>query len=150
MCARPQTAGKAPDHAKLSIISHQSSLINYPQASLVVKLVHIRTGRVLVERLELARSIAARMRGLLGRDSLPPGGGMLIEPCADIHTFFMRFALDVLFFDDEMVVRKVKRNLKPWRLASCRGARGVVELPAGALDGFDLAPGDALRIEEQE
>ena len=92
--------------------------------------------------------MTARMRGLLGRDALPPGGGMWIEPCSGIHTFFMRFALDAVFLDADMTVRKVALDLKPWRLASCRGARCVVELPAGALDGAGLAIGDTLRLEE--
>ncbi len=90
----------------------------------------------------------ARMRGLLGRSALPPGGGMLIERCASIHTFFMRFPIDAVFLDAGLVVRKVAPNLKPWRLASCWSAGCVLELPAGALEGVGVAPGDTLRLEE--
>ena len=97
----------------------------------MVKLVHSRTGRVLADRVEIARTTAARMRGLLGRDGLPPGGGMLIERCASIHTFFMRFAIDAVFLDDDWVVRKVTPGLKPWRLASCWGARACWNCPPG-------------------
>ena len=110
-------------------------------------LTHIESGRVLADRLEVARSTPARMRGLLGRDGLPPGGGMLIERCSSIHTFFMRFSLDVIFVDSDWTVRKAVRDLAPWRLASAWGARCVVELPAGALEDMPVAPGDHLQLE---
>lgn len=113
------------------------------------KLIHAGSGTILADRLEFARTPFERMRGLLGRQGLPPGGGMMIERCSSIHTFFMRFPLDVIFLDSEMVVRKVVRRLKPWRLAGSVGARHVVELPAGATDRAPVAPGEALRIEGQ-
>jgi hypothetical protein len=113
----------------------------------VVRLIHIRTGRE-IARLEIARSTLERMRGLLGRSGLPPGEGMLIERCASIHTFFMKFALDVIFLDSEWEVRRVVRGLRAWRMAGSLGASRVVELAAGALEGTDLATGDALKIEE--
>ena len=113
----------------------------------VVRLIHVRTGRE-IARLEVARTELQRMRGLLGRSGLPPGQGMLIERCWSIHTFFMKFALDVIFLDSDCEVRRVVRDLRAWRLASSLGARQVVELAAGALEGTDLAPGDALKIEE--
>ena len=113
----------------------------------MVRLVHVRTGRE-IARLEIARSTLQRMRGLLGRSGLPSGQGMLIERCSSIHTFFMKFALDVIFLDSDRAVRRVVRGLRPWRLAGSPGASCVVELAAGALEGTDLAAGDALRIEE--
>jgi len=115
----------------------------------MAKLIHRPTGRVLAERLEVASATLERMRGLLGRDGLPPGGGMLIERCYSIHTFFMRFSLDVIFLDSDGMVRKVVQNLRPWRMASCWGACAVAELPAGALDGVSVLPGDRLSIEER-
>ena len=113
----------------------------------MVRLIHVRTGRE-IARLEVARTTLQRMRGLLGRSGLPAGQGMLIERCSSIHTFFMKFALDVIFLDSDWEVRLVVRDLRPWRMASSRGASCVVELAAGALEGTDLAPGDALKIEE--
>lgn len=114
----------------------------------MAKLIHGPTGGVLVERLEIARSTRDRMRGLLGRDSLPSGGGMLIERCSSIHTFFMKFPIDVIFLDRDGAARKVVADLGPWRLASAWGAQDVVELPAGTLSRMPVCPGDALRIEE--
>jgi len=115
---------------------------------MVTKLVYMRTGRVLAERLEVARTMPARMRGLLGRKNLSPGGGMMIERCASIHTFFMRFPIDVVFVDSNMVVTKAVENVLPWRLVSSLASRHVIELPGGTLASSPLAPGDALRIEE--
>jgi len=113
----------------------------------VIRLIHIRTGRE-IARLEIARTTLQRMRGLLGRSGLPPGQGMLIERCSSIHTFFMKFALDVIFLDSDWEVRRAMRDVRPWRLANSPGASRVVELAAGALEGTGLAPGDALKIEE--
>jgi hypothetical protein len=113
----------------------------------VVRLIHVRTGRE-IARLEVARTPLQRIRGLLGRSGLPPGQGMLIEHCWSIHTFFMKFPLDVIFVDSDWEVRRVVRDLHAWRMAASPGASRVVELAAGALEGADLAPGDALKIEE--
>lgn len=113
----------------------------------MVRLIHVRTGRE-IARLEVARTPLQRIRGLLGRSGLPPGQGMLIEHCWSIHTFFMKFPLDVIFVDSDWEVRRVVRDLHAWRMAASPGASRVVELAAGALEGADLAPGDALKIEE--
>jgi len=113
-----------------------------------IRLVHRQSGRAVAERLEIARTAFERMRGLLGRSSLPEGEGMLIERCSSIHTFFMKFPLDVVFVNADLVVRKVVRHVDPWRFAASFGARHVVELPAGALDRAPLAPGDELATEE--
>jgi hypothetical protein len=112
------------------------------------RLIHGPSGAVLADRLEVARSPLQRLRGLLGRDGLPKGGGMLFERCASIHTCFMRFSLDVIYMSGDLVVRKVVRRLRPWRISACPGAWCVVELAAGALDGVAVCAGDPLRIEE--
>ena len=113
----------------------------------MVRLIHVQTGRE-IARLEVARTPLQRMRGLLGRSGLPPGQGMLFERCSSIHMFFMRFALDVIFVNSDWTVRRVVRDLRPWRLAASLGADRVVELAAGALEKIPLAPGDLLRIED--
>ena len=113
------------------------------------RLIHEPSGDVLAERLETARTHLERMRGLLGRDSLPPGGGMMIERCSSIHTLFMRFPIDVIFTASDLTVRKALRHVKPWRLAAALGADTVLELPAGTLARTCVAPGDRLRIEDE-
>jgi len=89
------------------------------------------------------------MRGLLGRARLDPGEGMLFRPAGSIHMFFMRFAIDAVFCDRDLVVIDVVPGLRPWRTAARRGSKVVVELAEGAAAG--VAPGDRLalaRIEE--
>jgi uncharacterized membrane protein (UPF0127 family) len=86
------------------------------------------------------------MRGLLGRSSLPSGQGILLRPAASIHTFFMRFPIDVVFLDDELRVVEIAADLRPWRAAGKRGARAVLELPAGECARRGLAVGDQVRF----
>jgi len=115
--------------------------------ALAIRLIHVASGRVLAGNLEVARTTPERMRGLLGRRGLRPGEGMLIERCSNIHTFFMRFPIDVIFVDGDWNVRKVARAVPPWRMVWAPGARHVIELPSGATDRIPVAPGDAVRIE---
>ena len=100
---------------------------------------------MLCERCELATTPLRRMRGLLGRSHLEPNEGMLFRPAGSIHMFFMRFAIDAVFCDRDLVVVGVERDLRPWRTAGARGAKVVVELAAGAAAG--LEPGDRLVLE---
>ncbi len=99
-------------------------------------------GTVISERCRLATTPFARSKGLLGRSSLEPGEGMLFRPAGSIHMFFMRFAIDTVFCDRELVVLEVVRDLRPWRVAGHKGAKVVIELPVGAADA--VRPGDRL------
>ena len=87
------------------------------------------------------------MRGLLGRSGLDPAEGLLIKPTNSVHMFFMRFPIDVVFLDRDMVVRKVVETLRPWRMTACRGARAALELPAGAAGRRGIAVGERLVLE---
>ena len=80
-------------------------------------------GQVLCENCVLADTFVRRLRGLLGRRELPAGEGIVLRPEWSVHTFFMRFVIDVVFVDVDQVVCKVVSNLKPWRTATCRGAK---------------------------
>jgi uncharacterized protein len=91
--------------------------------------------RVVCERCLVAATPWARMRGLLGRDELPRGEGILLRPAGSVHTFFMRFPIDVVFLDRENRVVDVERELGAWRTAKRRGSKAVLELPAGAAEG---------------
>lgn len=101
-------------------------------------------GTVVCARCAIADSSLARMRGLLGRVSLDPDEGMLFRPAGSIHMFFMRFALDAVFCDADLVVLDVVSGLRPWRTAGRRGAKVVIELSEGAAAG--LRPGEQLRL----
>ena len=101
-------------------------------------------GRVLSERCVLADTIWRRLRGLLGKGELEPGEGIVLRPAWSIHTFFMRFPIDVVFVDADQVVAKVVDDLRPWRASTCRGARDVIELRAGECKRVGLVAGDRL------
>ena len=104
-------------------------------------------GNVVCERCTLARNPYSRMRGLLGRTGLAQGEGLLLQPAGSIHTFFMRFPIDVVFLDREQRVVRVVPNLRPWRTAGVRKARAVLELAAGEAARVGMTPGSALRLE---
>lgn len=94
-----------------------------------------------------ARSPWARMVGLLAHRGLPAGEGLLLAPAWSIHTWFMRFAIDVVFLDADDVVLRVYPALPPWRLVSgTRKARTVLEFGAGTLARTPVSVGDRLRI----
>jgi uncharacterized protein len=103
-------------------------------------------GEVLCERCSIASTPLARMRGLLGRDSLPCDEGLLLRPASSIHTGFMRFPIDAVFLDRDGAVVAIERALAPWRTARRRGARAVLELAAGECDRRGLAVGDLLAL----
>jgi uncharacterized protein len=101
-------------------------------------------GRIICDSVTVADGTLRRMRGLLGRRSLPPGEGITLRPAWSIHTAFMRFSIDVVFIDAEQVVMRVEPRLRPFKTASCRGAREVVELAAGECERRGLAAGDRI------
>jgi uncharacterized protein len=107
-------------------------------------------GTMLCGRLENAGGLAGQGRGLLGRDSLEPGSGMLFEngrftPFMWMHMFFMRFAIDIVFLGRGDTVIKINRRLRPWRLSSVVfGARKAIELSSGASDESATQVGDHI------
>jgi uncharacterized protein len=105
-------------------------------------------GGVVCERCFLADSPLSRLRGLLGRRELAPDEGLLLAPESSIHTFFMRFPIDVAFLARDLTVLSVRECVRPWRTAGERGARFVLELPAGAAERRKLRPGDRLAMED--
>ena len=105
-----------------------------------------RDGVVVCEECLVAATPLARMRGLLGRRFLPSGEGILLRPASAIHTFFMRFPIDVVFLSDELEVVGIAPDLRPWRTAGRRGARAVLELPAGECARRGLSVGDRVRF----
>jgi uncharacterized membrane protein (UPF0127 family) len=86
------------------------------------------------------------MRGLLGRRALPSGEGLLLRPAGSVHTAFMRFPIDVVFLDTDGAVVGIAPELRPWRAAGRRGARAVLELPAGECERRGLRTGDRVEV----
>lgn len=101
-------------------------------------------GRIICETVQVADTILRRMRGLLGRSSLEPGEGLLLRPAWSIHTMFMRFPIDVVFVDHDLIVIRIAHSLRPFTTASCRGGREVVELAAGECERRGLEVGDRV------
>jgi uncharacterized membrane protein (UPF0127 family) len=105
----------------------------------------VRDGEVLAAA-EVAATRRARGRGLLGRDGFT--GALVIRPCRQVHTLGMRFAIDVAFCAaDGRVLRTA--TLRPWRVSPLVWrARFVVEAEAGALERWQLAPGERVELKE--
>ena len=103
-------------------------------------------GTVVCERCTLADSPLTRMRGLLGRDGLEQGEGLLLRPASSIHTFFMRFPIDAVFLDRDLVVIGTVEHIGPWATASRPGACAVLELAAGTCERLRVKKGDRLLL----
>jgi uncharacterized protein len=108
--------------------------------------VHGPEGQLLFDRMRYARSSSSRLRGLLGRRSLPEGEGLAIRGNS-IHLFFMRMPLDIVFCDADYEVVRVVHNLSPWRMAGCRRARYVLEIGPGEAARLGLREGMVLRVD---
>ena len=111
------------------------------------RLRNVRNGCVLAQNLIPAFDSNSRRVGLLRHQAFPDGSAMLIAPSSAVHTFFMRFAIDVAFVTREGRIVKVSRDVRPWRIAAALSAYAVVELPSGTLTRYDTAAGDTLVIE---
>jgi uncharacterized membrane protein (UPF0127 family) len=103
---------------------------------------------ILGHSIEVANTSAARRAGLLGRNRLEPGEGLWISPCESVHTFFMKFPIDLVYIDKSRRVRKVRHAVPPWRLSMCLSAHSILELPAGTAKQTGTAAGDLLVMEE--
>lgn len=110
------------------------------------KISNLTRGTVLAERVETAEDGAARRKGLLGRDGLMQGEGLWIVPCESVHTFGMRFSIDLAYVDRKKRVRKIKSGMPPWRMSACLSAHSVIELAAGALENSRTEAGDELEF----
>jgi uncharacterized membrane protein (UPF0127 family) len=109
------------------------------------KIINIDTGKTLVTKLKKADTFRTRFWGLLPSKSLPEGEGLLLTPCRSIHTFFMRFKIDVLYLDQYYGIVRVYREVSPWRiLPSCKKTNHVLELPAGMISATETCKGHRI------
>ena len=116
------------------------------QSKTLMRVLNLTRQCDLGDSVEVAGTSAARRKGLLGRESLAPGGGLWILPCESIHTFFMRFPIDLVYLDRQYRVKKVRRAVPAWRLSGCLSAHSVLELPAGTVESTQTQPGDRLEF----
>ncbi len=103
-------------------------------------------GTVLATSMEVASTGSKRSKGLLGRERLSPGEGLWIRPCEAVHTFWMRFPIDLVYLDRKNQIRKLASEVPPWRLSACLRAHSVLELPSGTIRDTQTQPGDILEF----
>ena len=102
---------------------------------------------VLIGDLDVAENFWPRMKGLLGTAELSNQSGLWIHNCNSIHTFFMKFAIDCIFLDSSLRVKKIVGNVVPGRLVfPIWGASSVVEVKAGVAAKLNLQAGDELYV----
>ena len=111
-----------------------------------MRVTNVTRGTVLATALETADSGPKRNKGLLGRNGLEMGGGLWIVPCESVHTFFMRFPIDLVYLDRGNRVRKVRSAVGPWRVSACLTAHSILELPAGVVLKSQTQKGDILEF----
>lgn len=105
-------------------------------------------GTCLSENCVWARSSYRRLVGLLAHSTLPDNESLLIEPCKQVHTFFMRFPIDVVFLDKENTILDI-RSLSPWKLSPMVWkAHKVLELPLGKCESLGLKKGQKLELRD--
>lgn len=113
-----------------------------------MKLVNLNTHETLIPHLEVAADLVSRNRGLLGRDNLALDQALWIWKCRWVHTFGMRFPIDLIFVNKKLEVKKTVSRMKPGRLGMpVFTAWSVIELRAGFLEQFPVNLGDKLHVD---
>lgn len=112
-----------------------------------MRAINTRNGLEIANKVEIAKGIFKRLKGLLGRDSIAKGFALLIYPCNSIHTFAMKFPIDVIFLDRNHKVIAIKKSLKPNRLTKIYlKASSVLELPEGTIEDTSTNIGDTIKF----
>ena len=107
---------------------------------------NLRTGLLVATQLETAFDSSDRRKGLLGRDGLGPGQALIIAPTNLVHTFTMRFPIDILFVARDGRVIKMRRAVPPRRIAGAWGGFAVVECAAGQIETSGTRVGDSIEV----
>lgn len=116
---------------------------------IIIVVKNLTQNAVLAHEVRLADRFFSRLRGLLGDKSLSPGKGLIIYPCKQIHSAFMRFSFDALFLDPDFYVLHVEKNIAPFKISPLiRSAWMVIELPAGIIEKTGTEKGDRIVFEE--
>ena len=115
-----------------------------------LRVINTTRGQVLANRAEIADTSKTRKRGLLKHTGLAAGEGLWIVPTEAVHTFLMKFSIDVVFLNRKREVLKLRPNMVRRRIALCLRAHSVVELPAGTIEATGTRVGDQLELEKYE
>ena len=111
---------------------------------------NVTKNRELADRADIAESSVQRRTGLLKHTSLEPGEGLWIVPCEGVHTFGMKFPIDVVFLSKKKKILKIRSNMVRSRISVSLLAHSVLELPAGTLEQTGTVTGDQLEFEKYE
>jgi hypothetical protein len=109
-------------------------------------IVNVRTGKVVADQLITAFDSETRRKGLLAHTSLPASTAMVIAPTNAIHTFFMKFPIDIVFVSKAGRVLKIRPAVPAWRMTASLRAHAVLELAAGSLSSSETEVGDQLIV----
>ena len=110
------------------------------------RLTNSRNGGVVADYLMTAFDSTSRKRGLLGQHRLAEGHALIIAPSNAVHTWFMKFSIDIAFVARSGCVLKVRTAVPPWRMTAALRAFAVIELPAGTLERSQTRAGDILSV----
>lgn len=111
-----------------------------------LKISNVTRQTILANCVDVADRGPKRRKGLLGRDHLPDGEGLWIIPCEAVHTFRMKFSIDLVYLSRDSRVKKVRSDVAPGRMSACLSAHSIVELPAGTIRKTRTEAGDRLEF----
>jgi uncharacterized membrane protein (UPF0127 family) len=110
---------------------------------------NVTRGVLLGDVVVVADDSRSRRTGLLCHDGLAEGEGLWIVPCEAVHTFGMKFAIDVIFLNRKTQVLKIRKNMAKRCITLCLRAHSVLELPTGTLERTGTIPGDVLDLDQR-
>jgi hypothetical protein len=105
---------------------------------------------VLADHAAMATTPDQKNRGLLKHTHLDRGDGLWIKGTSAVHTFFMKFPIDLVYLSKDRKVVKIRHAVGPWKLSMALGAASILELPAGTIEDTQTEPGDQLEFEKLE
>lgn len=114
-----------------------------------MRLINSENGIEISSSIRVADRFFLRLKGLLGTDSLPHGNALLIRPCNSVHTFGMRYSIDVLFVDKNNRIIKMVPNMRKNRVSTALKANYVIELPAGTISMAEIRQGSLLLFHDK-
>ena len=117
-----------------------------PAPDVRMRVFNVTRQTCIATRMEVADSGPKRNKGLLGRESLASGEGLWIVPCEAVHTFAMRFPIDLVYLDRNRRIKNLRNAVPPWRLSGCLTAHSIIELPSGTIRETQTQRGDTLEF----
>ena len=115
-----------------------------------MKLINLDNGQIIVRRLRIADTFLKRFSGLMFTKTLPADGGLHLRPCKGIHTFFMRYNIDVLHLDEEHQVIFLEEDVQPGQIGKTYPhTREIIELPSGRIRETETIVGHKLQFAEE-